>query len=55
MEEERATTATTHFPTATSLNGHITILEVVTQCQKAYPDLVFIKREGKDGVIYKIP
>ena len=43
--EERVTTQVT----TTSLNDCVKILQVVTQGQKSYPDLVFIKKEGKDG------
>lgn len=38
MEKENATTATAQPPT-TSFSDYVTILEVVTQGQKAYPDL----------------
>ena len=36
------------------MNDCVTILQVVTQDQKSYPDLVFIKKEGKDGDVLEI-
>ena len=48
--EQRATTQVT----TTSLNDCVTILQVVTQGQKSYLDLVFIKKEGKDGDVLEI-
>ena len=48
--EERATTQVT----TVSLNDCVTILQVVTQGQKSYLDLVFIKKEGKDGDVLEI-
>lgn len=47
MEEESATT--TAQPT--SFSDYVTILEIFTQGQKAYPDLVFIQKVGKGDIL----
>ena len=51
MDEKRTTTAISQPPATTSF---VIMLEVDTQGQKRYLDLVFVKRERKDGIILEV-